>query len=248
MVDVGKLEKAGKILVFPSDSGTNICSWHLISDAYPLAPADHRAAPLQSVTADSLNNSTPSPSENQETERRNMLFLNAPLWVTHFRYLDGCEESSPATGVAGDDRTQFEVLDNFCYYEVLGLFKGVPVILEIISCGSKMRVSELLISASTSYGVGIGESWLKRAMAPMQLEFGSSLSNFADRVRNSLNDAQFTHGCETCERNVVATIILKLQEGIGKMPSGPSQRLAENKLSDFIVVKCNEHMYLHLRN
>ena len=63
-----------------------------------------------------------------------MLFLNAPLWVTHFRYLDGCEESSPATGVAGDDRTQFEVLDNFCYFEVLGLFKGVPVILEIISC------------------------------------------------------------------------------------------------------------------
>ena len=60
-----------------------------------------------------------------------------------------------------------------------------------------------------------------------------------DRVRNSLNNAQFQHGCETCERNVVATIILKLQEGIGKMPSGPSQRLAESKLSDFIEAVCS---------
>ena len=99
-----------------------------------------------------------------------MLFHYAPLWVTHFRYLDGCEESSPPTGVAGDDRTGFEVLDNFLYFEVLGLFKGVPVVCEIISSGSKMRVSELIIAASKSYGVGIGESWLKQAMAPMQLE------------------------------------------------------------------------------
>jgi putative NIF3 family GTP cyclohydrolase 1 type 2 len=225
--------------VFPSESGTNICTWHLIADSYPLAPADHRAAPLQSVTTDSLNNSSPSPSEKQETERRNNLFKFAPLWVTHFQYLDGCKESGPPTGVAGDDRTPFEVLDNFCYFEVLGLFKGVPVVCEIISSGSKMRVSELLIAASTSYGVGIGESWLKQAMAPMQLEFGPSLSNFADRVRNALNNAQFQHGCETCERNIVATIILKLQEGIGKMPSGPSQRLAESKLSDFIEAVCS---------
>ena len=85
-----------------------------------------------------------------------------------------------------------------------------------------MRVSELVIATSTSYGVGIGESWLKEAMASMKLKFGSSLSNFADRVRNSLKEAQFQYGCETCEKNIVATIILKLQEGIAKMPSGQS--------------------------
>ena len=127
-----------------------------------------------------------------------------------------------------------EVLDNFLYFPVLGLFVNVPVVYEIISCNSKMRVSELLIAASTSYGMGIGESWLKDAMSPMKIEFASSLSSFADRVRDSLRDAQFQHGCEMCEKHIVATIILKLQEGIGRMPSGPAQRRAEGKLSDFL--------------
>ena len=92
-------------------------------------------------------------------------------------------------------------------------------------------MSELLIVAST---VGIGEPRLKECMAPMKLEFGMSLSNFADRVQSSLKDAQFQYGCETCEKNIVATIILKLQERIARMPSGLAQRLEESKLSDFI--------------
>ena len=133
-----------------------------------------------------------------------------------------------------DSRTGLEILDNFMYFGVLALFTNVPVVYEMISCNSKMRVSELMISASTSYGMGIGESWLKEAMSPLKIEFGPSLSSFADRVQNSLRDAHFNHGCDMCEKHIVATIILKLQEGIGRMPAGPAQRMAENKLSDFI--------------
>ena len=119
VVDLGKLEKAGKILVFPSGTGTNVCSWHYITDSYPLAPADNRAAPLQTVTSDSLENAAPSPFESQEIERRHNLYKVAPLWVTHFTYLDACSESSAATGTAGDDRTGLEILDNFMYFGVL---------------------------------------------------------------------------------------------------------------------------------
>ena len=81
---------------------------------------------------------------------------------------------------------------------------------EIIGTDNEVRLSELLIVASTAYGVGIGEPWLKECMAPMKLEFGSSLSNCADRVQNSLKDTQFQSGCETCKKNIVATIILYL--------------------------------------
>ena len=54
--------------------------------------------------------------------------MPAPLWVTHFTYLDACSESSAPTGTAGDDRTGLEVLDNFMYFGVLALFINVPVV------------------------------------------------------------------------------------------------------------------------